>query len=306
MSRNVDLPLLPIEFKNFKGINNVANALDLAPDELAEANNIDLDSRGKATRRNGYTLKLTPSGEVHSLWSNDRIALFVDGTTLKRLLADYTATVIRSNITTLPVSYVDVNEIVYYSNASVIGYIENGVGQVFSDPGVNFKKAPRPGQHIEYYNGRLYIARNETIWYTDAYALGRVDMRKNFIKMKDEVTMLRAVDDGIYVSIGDINDRSSVVFLGGSHPDEFVYKEVADYGAIEGTDVKSKGAFVGDSSIDGKVIFWTSRKGVCLGANGGNFQNLTAGRYEVPGNRYGAGLFKLQNGLPQYFASLWT
>jgi len=305
LSRNLDLPLRNIDFSNFKGINNVDDALNLADDELAEASNVDIDNRGKIQRRNGYTKKYTPTGVLHSLWSNDRICLFVDGTSLMRLYEDYSSTVVRSNVTTLPMSYVDVNEKIYYSNASVNGYIENGLDVAFSDPGIKFKQAPKPGQHIEFYNGRLYIARNETIWYTDAYALGRVDMRSNFISMKDEVTMLKAVDDGIYVSIGDINDRSSVIFLGGSTPEEFTYKVVADYGAIEGTAVKPKSAFIGDG-IEGQTVLWTSRKGICLGANGGRLTNLTAQRYVVPNNRFGAGLFRLQNGIPQYIASLWT
>ncbi len=305
ISRNIDLDTEKIEFKNFKGINNVANALDLDFDELVQANNIDIDNRGKAKRRNGNTKKYTPSGVLHSMWSNDRICLFVDGTTLKELLTDYTATTIRSNVSAYPMDYVDVNEEVYYTNASLNGYVKNGINQLFSDPGINFKKVPPPGQHIEHYNGRNYIAQNHTIWITDAYALGRVDMRKGFISMKDEVTMIKAVDDGIYVSIGDIDDRSSVIFLGGQGPEDFTYRVVADYGAIEGTAVKPKSAYIGEG-IEGTTVMWASRKGICLGANGGNFKNLTATRYVVPDNRYGAGLFRLQNGIPQYIASLWT
>ena len=305
ISRNIDLETPDIKFDNFRGINNVDDAKNIANDELVEAPNMDIDNRGKATRRTGYTKKLTPSGRVHSLWANDRICLYIDGSTLKRLFKDYTASIIRSNVTSLPMDFVDVNEEVYYSSASVNGYVKNGVNVQFSDPGINFKQKPPPGQHIENYNGRNYIAQNHTIWITDAYAFGRVDMRKGFISMKDEVTMIKAVDDGIYVSIGDINDRSSVIFFGGPGPEDFTYKVVADYGAIEGTAVKPRSAFVGDG-IEGTTVMWVSRKGICLGANGGRFTNLTAGRYEVTENRYGAGYFRLRNGLPQYVATLWT
>lgn len=305
ISRNIDLDTPKIEFKNFRGINNVDDAINLGHDELVEASNIDIDNRGRAKRRNGLTKKYTPSGVLHSLWSNDRICLFVEGITLKELLTDYTASIIRSNVSAYPMDYVDVNEEIYYTNASVNGYVKNGINQLFVDPGINYKKVPPPGQHIENYNGRNYIAQNHTIWITDAYAYGRVDMRKGFISMKDEVTMIKAVDDGIYVSIGDINDRSSVIFLGGQGPEDFTYKVVADYGAIEGTAIKPKSAYVGDG-IEGTTVMWASRKGICRGANGGAFKNLTAGRYEVPDNRYGAGFFRLQNGIPQYITSLWT
>lgn len=306
ISRNLDLETKKFEFSKFRGINNVANAINLAVDELAEANNIDIDNGGRTKRRGGYTKKFTPDGKLHSLWSNDRICLFVDGTTLKRLHPDYTATTIRENVSSLPMDFVDINEDVYYSNASVNGWVDSfGNDNRFSDPGINFKVMPVAGQHIEYFNGRLYIAENQTIWNTDAYAFGRVDMRSGFISMKDEVTMIKAVDDGIYVSIGDINDRGSVIFLGGLGPEDFTYKVVADYGAIEGTAVKPKSAFIGDG-IEGTTVIWASRKGMCLGANGGKFTNLTAGRYEVTDNRYGAGFFRLLNGLPQYIGTLWT
>jgi hypothetical protein len=306
MARERNVETQEIIFKNFAGINNVANATNLDIRELQEANNVDIDNEGRITRRNGYTKKYAPSGKSHSLWSNDRICLFVDGTSLMELHTDYSATVLRTNISTLPVEYADANEEVYYTNATVIGYIDKlGVPQLFTDPGIEYKMAPQPGQHIEFYNGRLYIARNHTLWFTDAYALGRVDMRKNAIEFKDEITMVKAVDDGLYVSIGDINDRSSVIFLSGPSPEEMKYIEVAEYGAIEGTAVKPKSAFVGDGT-PGKTVMWTSRKGICLGANGGNFKNLTAARYEVTRNRYGAGLYRLNGGTPQYIASLWT
>jgi hypothetical protein len=305
MARDLGLPVNDIIFNQFAGINNVDDPVNLTPQDLVEADNVDIDNQGRATRRPGYTKKYIPSGQLHSMWSNDRICLFVDGTTLMRLLTDYTATTIRTNISSLPVDYDDWNETVYYTNASVIGYIVNGVDQTLSDPGLDFKDVIPPGQHITYYNGRIYVAKDQTIWYTDAYALNRIDMRKNVIQMKDEITMMKAVDDGIYVSIGDIDDRSSVIFLGGTTPEEFTYREVADYGAIEGTGRKTKGAFVGDGVV-GDPIMWISRKGICIGANGGSFRNLTAGRYEVPNNRYGAGQFRLINGIPQYISTLWS
>ncbi len=306
MARDLDIQGGEIVFKNFKGINNVTDAINLTTDELTEASNIDIDNEGKASRRGGYTRKFTPDGKMHSVWSNDRICLFVDGSTLKRLWPDYTATTIRENVSSLPMEFVDINENVYYSNASVIGWVDSlGNDNQFTDPGINFKVKPIPGQHIEYYNGRLYIARNETLWFTDAYAFGRIDMRMNAIKMKDEMTMLKAVDDGIYVSIGDINDRSSVMFLSGNTPEDFTSKEVANYGAIEGTAVKPKSSYIGDGA-NGKTVLWASRKGICLGANSGSFTNLTATRYEVPANKYGAGFFRIVNGMPQYIASMWT
>jgi hypothetical protein len=306
MARDKDINAPEIQFQNFKGINNVSDANNLEVGELAEAENVDIDNDGKVKRRTGYTRKFTPSGKMHSLWSNDRICLFMDGTTLKRLLSDYSSETIRTGCGNQPMSFVDINENVYYSNATVNGYVDSAFSDNrYSAPTANYKESTKVGQHIEYYNGRLFIAKNETIWYTDAYNYGVIDMRTNAIKMKDEVTMMKAVDDGMYVSIGDINDRSSIIFLSGSNPEEMRSLPVANYGAIEGTAVKTKSSYVGNGDV-GKKALWTSRKGICLGENGGKFTNLTAARYEVTANRYGAGQFKITNGVPQYVASLWT
>lgn len=306
MARDRDVNAPEITFQNFKGINNVTDANNLTIEELSEAENMDIDNEGKVKRRNGYTRIFTPSDKMHSLWSNDRICLFVDGTTLKRLWADYSSTTIRTNVGNQPMSFVDVNENVYYSNATANGYVDSlGADNQYPTPSDNYKAKTKVGQYIEYYNGRLFIAKNETIWYTDAYNYGVIDMRTNAMKMKDEVTMMKAVDDGLYVSIGDINDRSSILFLAGSTPSEMHSREVAHYGAIEGTAVKPKSSYVGNGDV-GKKVIWTSRKGICLGENGGRFTNLTATKYEVTQNRYGSGQFKITNGVPQYIASLWT
>lgn len=308
MARNLGIESDRFVFGNFTGINNVADAINLKLEELAEANNVDIDNEGRIVRRKGYTKKFTPSSKTHSLWSNGRMCFFVDGTDLKRLHEDYTTTTIRSNVSSLPMEFVDVNEDVYYSNASVNGYIDSlGIDNSYSDPGIRHKKKPPTGQHIEYYNGRIYIAKNHTLWFTDAYAFRRVDMRRNAIEFKDEITMVKAVKDGLYISIGDIVDRSSVVFLSGGTPKEFESIPVFNYGAIEGSPVKCKSAFIGEgNSDDENVIIWTSHKGICVGAAGGNARNLTATKYEVPTNRYGAGFFRLNAGVPQYIASLWT
>jgi hypothetical protein len=308
MAKDANLENDKVVFQNFTGINNVSDAANLELAELVVADNMNIDNEGRVSRRDGYTKRFTPSDKSHSLWSNERICLVVDGTDLKRIYADYSSTIIRSGVSRYPMEFVDVNENVHYNNASVNGYIDSsGVDTRYSDSGILYKSVPPTGQHIEYYNGRIYIAKNQTLWFTDAHAFSRVDKRTNALEFKDEITMVKAVKDGLYISIGDINERSSVIFLKGREPREFVSVPIFDYGAIEGSPVKCKSSFVGDgNNQDEDVVVWTSRKGICMGANGGSARNLTATKYEVPTNRYGAGFFRLDTGVPQYISSLWT
>jgi len=80
----------------------------------------------------------------------------------------------------------------------------------------------------------MYIARNQTLWFTDGYNLNTVDMRSNAIGFKDEITMLKAVDDGLWISIGDVDGRGEIKFLSGGTPEDFVQMNKANYGWEKG------------------------------------------------------------------------
>jgi hypothetical protein len=238
------------------------------------------------------------------MYGDNKMCFYVENGVLKRLNEDYTSTVLRTNVANYHMSYVEVNDKYYYSNPSVIGYVANGVNTLFTAPTEEHRHIPLPGQHIEYYNGRLYIARNETLWYTDVNYFNQVDRRYNFIEFENEITMLRAVDDGMWVCVGDIN-RQNTYFIQGAVREEFTRRSFANYGCIEGSDVTIKdGSKVGEG-LSGTVIMWASDGGICIGANSGRFINITQGKFNTPDKRFGAGLFREQNGLAQYITTLW-
>ncbi len=302
MTRNLDISSGTIEIGTVSGINNVADASRLEAHQLLYAYNIDISDKGKPFRRGGVTL--ATAGAAHSMWGDNKMCFYVQSASLYRLLPDYTSTLLRSSVSDYHMSFAEVNDKYYYSNISVIGYIHNGSNNVFTDPTGDYKYAPLPGQHIEYYNGRLYIARNETIWYTDANYFNQVDRRYNFMQFENEITMMQAVDDGIWVTVGDINNQTTY-FIQGATREEMTLKRFAGYGCIEGSDVKVlDGQKVGEG-LSGTVIIWTSDKGICIGGNSGRFVNITDSKYNVPNRRFGAGLFRDEDGLAQYIATLW-
>ena len=45
---------------------------------------------------------------------------------------------------------------------------------------------------IEYFNGRVYVFRDNEIWFSDPMALGRTDERRNFKQFQSRITMLSA------------------------------------------------------------------------------------------------------------------
>jgi len=87
-----------------------------------------------------------------------------------------------------------------------------------------------PGHLIEYFNGRLLVAWDNEIWFSDPMALMRTDKRRNFKQLPSRITLLSSVEDGIYVS-----DLEGTYFMGGGDPGEAILIDKADYPAIPHT-----------------------------------------------------------------------
>jgi hypothetical protein len=305
MTRNIDISSQNFDIGTVSGINNVVDEARLESHQLVYANNIDISNAGKPSSRDGYIKKFTPSGSVHSMWGDDKMCFFVEDGTLYRLLEDYTASALRANVGNYPMSFCEVNDNYYYTNPGVIGRISQGINFNFAVPTDEFRHAMPPGQHIEYYNGRLYVARNETMWYSDVNYLEQTDRRFNHQKFENEITMMNAVSDGIWLCVGDIH-RKATYFMQGGTREDMALRAFANYGCLEGSDVKIEdGQKVGEG-LTGQVVMWTSDQGICIGAAGGRFINVTDGKYNVSSRRFAAGLFRDVDGLAQYIVNLWN
>lgn len=115
-------------YKKFVGLRNDVSAERFGPEDLAIADNCQLDATGKLSRRAGRTLKL--SGNFHALWSDGTQTLVVQDSNLLRINADYTTTLLRSGLTAgLRMAYSAINGQVYYSNGLQTGVIENGASR---------------------------------------------------------------------------------------------------------------------------------------------------------------------------------
>ena len=264
------------EFSGFLGINTLADEAKLSPREFREASNVDIDNRGLASRRKGTT-QTVALGTYHSLWSNGDVMLGVVGSDLEFFYEDMTTKTLRSDLLTGErMSYVDINGVPYYSNGQVIGRVENETSNSLPDPQKKYKIAMKAGHLLEYFKNRLYVARGSVLWFSDPMYFNSVDMRKNFKQFSGYITMIKAVDDGIFIS------ADKTYFMSGRSPDDFSLHVVADYKAIIHTAVRVDGSQIGEDDISGDVIVWTSEKGLCLGANGGSFKNLTSKKYRMP------------------------
>jgi hypothetical protein len=112
-------------YKAFAGIRNTLPPERLAPEDLTEAVNVDIDDSGRVSRRAGTTLQV--AGAAHSLWSDGEDCLYVAGSALKRLNADFSSTTLATGLLLdMPNNYVAVNGNIYWSNGQQSGALANG------------------------------------------------------------------------------------------------------------------------------------------------------------------------------------
>jgi hypothetical protein len=119
--------------RGYSGLRNDLPAERLPADALTTADNIDLDDSGMPSRRDGYALALAGVG-AHSLWANEAgdFALFVAGSTLRRLNADMTGTDMVSGLTDgLRMSYAEIGDTVYFCNGAQRGSFVAGAYRVW-------------------------------------------------------------------------------------------------------------------------------------------------------------------------------
>lgn len=111
-----------------KGMDNVHSDTEIPMDALRRAVNVDILDSGKVRRRKGHAL-INPVSGAHSLWSDNKNKSYLVHNNVIKAVLDGGATqdigVINSNGNR--VSYVKVNDDVYFSCATAKGKISNGV-----------------------------------------------------------------------------------------------------------------------------------------------------------------------------------
>lgn len=289
----------------FIGINNVDDAIRLSPlvvngayvYPLQQASNVEIDNTYGLKSRGGYAETITGT-DLHSIWSDDDTCLVVDGTTLYQYNEDDSITSLRTGLTKgARMSCAPWNDRVYYTNGFEIGYVKNLVSYLIPDPQLTFKQPLPAGQLIEYYRGCLYVARDNILYISDPLC-DYYDTRHGYRIFANRITLLRAVDSGLYV--GD----ERVWWVKGEGPEDFARDEVYPYKPIPYTDVRVNGQNVG-GGMDGNVALWTGENGICVGNNSGNVTNLTEARYSFTAHGQGTGFIRETGNIRHYINSLF-
>lgn len=284
--------------KGSRGLNNKVDPLRVRSDpetgvqDLAIAYNVDHDESGRISRRRGWeTTPITSS--CHSLWSDGIDCLFVTGNALCVLGPDFTYTSIRNVTVNARMSYARVANKVYYCNGHERGFVLAGVSyswdlatEVHGPSSPRQWQDPPTGELLCYFRGRMYVIKGRVAWYSEPFGVHLFDPGRNYLAFESDITMFAGVKEGVFVGT-----ETDVTLLRGRRPAEFLYERATTFGVVPGTVTNIDLSRIGDGSMKGIGVMWTSPEGICLGTAEGEVLNLTERRLTYPRARYGAGLY---------------
>jgi hypothetical protein len=178
-----------------------------------------------------------------------------------------------------------------------------------------FASPPPPSELMRVYNGVMYVAVEDVVYYSDPYNFELFRLDTNFLQFPGEVVMFEGVNDGVYVGTpdsggDDVESVGYIWFLSGDRPDQFKSTQLFDYGVIEDSAVKTDAAYFdakqGDQAGEQAhpIIVWTTRHGVCVGRDSGSVQNLTEVQYSFPTAQRAAAIVRQDRGYVSYISTL--
>ena len=306
-----------VTLSGFKGLRNTVTSERLSGDELETAVNVDLDDAGQARRRRGYTLK--SAGSFHSLFTASEVTYGVKDGALGIIRPDYSFETLRSGLGDDPVAYVEVGDDVYFSSATASGIVTDGTvsdwgAQVspgeWLSPVINptttlgaiggkLLGKPPLATALTYFNGRIYLANEQTLWATELYLYRYVDKTKNYRLFEAPITALGAVTDGIYVGT-----TTTLWFMSGSFNEMRRIKTV-DQGILPGSMIDVPSHLVASQPASTKnVLLVMTAGGLCVCQDGGTVYNVTTPQMVFPDAVSAAAMFRAQDGINQYVGVL--
>lgn len=313
-------PELPesIILGSFSGIRNTVSRERLQQGELMSAVNVDIDDAGQLRRRRGR--RRVATGSWHSICTIGGGTLGVKDGQLGFMNASGQHNAL-GYVGDDPLCYTQVGNTVYFSSRSVSGKVERmailpwgeqGAGEWVSPVvrptatlgAVAGKQltAPPNASEIEAWKGRIYLAVDNVIWATELYLYDKVDASKNYIMLEDDVTMIRGVEDGLYVGT-----TRQLLFLQGTLSEGLKQSIVMESPVVAGSSVlvpwsKAHPRARTQPVPEGNGPMFMTGDGICLGLDNGEVYNLTQERTVFPTAVRAAALYREDQGANAYVA----
>ncbi|MBE9570760.1 MAG: hypothetical protein IMF11_09035 [Proteobacteria bacterium] len=262
--------------------------------DLAVGLNITISPSNRINRRKGKTL-IIPLGS-HSIFCDGGECVFVHDSKLYLLETNFSYRVLQSLSFNDQVAYTQVGDRIYYTNNQDLGYVEDGIRYAWEKTteyvGPVTQKTftgPFAGNHLAYHGGRIYISKDNILWYSEYAAHNWYDMARNFIPFNTKIRIIKPVEGGLFVSTS-----KAIYFLEGKVPGEFIKRTKTSYPALKWSDAIDylDGANIPEFEISGLCALWSTPEGAMLGTPEGNVINLNKNKVIYPHGTKGSSLLR--------------
>jgi len=302
----------------FDGVKNTVTAERLKSSELVTAVNVDIDDAGQLRRRRGFVER--GAGDHHSLADIGGLVLVVRNGMLGTLRPSLFFTPLVT-VGPEPLVYTNVGSTIYYASSTASGKIVNGsvlpwgaqispgqwvspvirptetLGQIRG----KFLGAPPHATQLETYKGRIYLANGNMLWATELYLYDLVDKTKNFIQFEDDITMIAAAGDGMY--IGTV---AALYFLSGAFSSGLRLSTIIEAGVVPGSKTVVPYSKAVARSRDRATVpegsgpLFMTTQGLLVGLDSGTVYNLTQNHIVFPAATGAAALYREDQGANSY------
>ncbi len=162
----------------------------------------------------------------------------------------------------------------------------------------NVFEAPR-GHIIRYAHGRVLIAEDNILWYSEPFAYEWWKPHSNHYVFEERITAVMPTEGGCWVA------SDKLYYLIGKDFSSVKRKEVEPVKSVEGSDVKIIGSyiFIEKTPIGYKWLI-TTEKGVYVCFNDGIALNLTEKNVVFPEADKGTAMFVQEDGINRYVSLL--
>lgn len=152
-----------------------------------------------------------------------------------------------------------------------------------------FMIPPPAGRIIREFNGRMYVAAGDVVWYTEPYSTDLVKRLSGFFQFTAPVTVVEPVEGGLWI----VSDRAE--FFRGTGPEDFKPETRLEYGAVYGTSRLINRT---------KDVVWYSEKGIVMGTKDGQAVNMQEKHVAPESGVSGAMLVREKDGMRQAIVSV--
>lgn len=153
------------------------------------------------------------------------------------------------------------------------------------------------GQFVRAFAGRIYVASDDTLWFSEPYRPHLTSPRHNFVRFVGKIRFVEFVVGGVYVG-----DDRGVWWLSGDDPSQYKQQLVSPAVAVPRSSLllpAHRLAAMGNAPSDADHAVWLSSAGYMVGAPGGQVKALHPERIRLAPDTPGQSVFLLRDGVQQ-------